>query len=163
MSKTDLSALSKEAEKEGLVGSGVFKVQEGANRIRIVAGPLKHAETYRGEARFKWLVYIIDRSDGQIKPYFMPHSIFKMIRDLQRNDDYAFEDIPMPFDVTINAKGAGTREVEYSLVPARKSTPLTADELNALDQKQPIEEFQQKLREKRSDPEPRFDPDEVGG
>jgi hypothetical protein len=159
MPKVNLADTIKDAEKEGLVGSGVFKPQEGANRVRIVAGPLKHAETYQGEPRFKWLVYVLDRADGQVKPYFMPHSIMKMIKALQETDDYAFDEIPMPFDITINAKGAGTRDVEYSVVPARKSTPLTPDEQNAIDAKQPIEEYQRVTREKRG--AKTFDPDEV--
>lgn len=161
MAKLDLSAQRKAAEKEGQIGTGVFKVQEGANRIRIVAGPLPHSEIYQGERRFKWLTYVLDRSDGQIKPYFMPHSLYKQLEALQKNEDYAFDEVPLPFDVTINAKGAGTREVEYSMVPARKSAPLTADETNALDAKQPIEEFQKQLREKgNKSEEQRFDPDQ---
>lgn len=163
-SKVDLSAARKGAEKEGHIGSGVFKLQEGANRVRVVSDFLPNPETYKGERRFKWLVYILDRADGQIKPFFMPHSIFKMIEALQQDPEYAFDEVPMPYDVTITAKGAGTREVEYSLIAARKSVPLTADETNALDEKQPIREFQKQLREKKATEQPEerpFDPDEM--
>lgn len=160
MSKVDLADTIRAAEREGLVGSGVFKPQEGANKIRIVAGPLKHSEMYKGERRFKWLVYVLDRADGQVKPYFMPHSIMKLLLGLQQSEDYGFDEIPMPFDVALNAKGAGTRDVEYSVVPARKSTPLTAEELDAIGAKQPIEEFQAAIRDKGREKE-HFDPDEV--
>ena len=54
---------------EGQVGSGVFKPQEGANRLRFVAGPLPHSEMYQGERRFKWLCYVLDRADKQVKPW----------------------------------------------------------------------------------------------
>ena len=148
----------KQAEKEGQVGSGVFKPQEGKNALRIVAGPLPHQETYQGEARFKWLVAVIDRKDGKVKPWFMPHSIAKMIRDYQTSEDYAFTGTPLPYDITLTATGAGTRDVEYSVQPARKNTDLTADELNAIDKFGDLKEFQRKVREKRGET---FDPDSV--
>ena len=163
---SNLSDLRKQAEKEGQVGSGVFKPQEGANRLRFVAGPLPHSEMYQGERRFKWLCYVLDRADKQVKPYFLPHSIFKMLEALSENEEYAFDGFPIPYDVSLNAKGAGTRDVEYTVVAARKSTPLTSDEQNAIDAKQPLAEFQAKLRERKAEPTQneggaRFDPDEI--
>jgi hypothetical protein len=151
----------KQAEREGQVGTGIWKPQEGPNRIRVVAGPLPHSETYQGEKRFKWLTFVLDRADGQIKPYFMPHSVAKMIRDLQQSEDYAFEGTPMPYDLTLTAKGAGTRDVEYGVVPARKSTPLTKAEEDAIVEKGSLAEFQRKLRERKQDPQKPFDPDEM--
>ena len=157
-----LSDLRKHAEKEGQVGSGVFKAQEGQNRLRLLTTPLPHSELFQGERRFKWLLYVLDRADGQVKPYFLPHSIFKMVEALQTNPDWEFDDFPMPYDIVLSAKGAGTRDVDYTIQPARKSVPLTADEENALDKKQPIAEFHAKLRERKADSEEqRFDPDEV--
>lgn len=159
-----LSDLRKEAEREGQIGSGVFKPQEGANRIRLLTQPLPHSEMYQGERRFKWLLYILDRADGQVKPYFLPHSIFKMVESLQTNEDWEFEGFPMPYDLTLTAKGAGTREVEYSISPSRKAVPLTEEEQTALNKKPPIKEFQKKLREGKGeqphDDGARFDPDD---
>ena len=166
--KVNLADLDKEAQKEGLIGSGVFKPQEGANRIRLVAGPLKNPETFTdkttGETtqRMRWLWYVIDRRDGKVKPYFMPHAIFKLLRDLQANEDWAFDDVPVPYDVTITANGAGTREVKYSIQPSPKRAGLTAEEKDAIAEKGDLEDFQQKIREKRGEPEgKRFDPDEI--
>lgn len=167
--KVDFSAALKEAERSGLVSSGdFFKVKEGVNRIRLVGGPLPHRGDYKGTPNFKWLCYIIDRTDGAIKPYFMAHTIFKLIRDLQTSEDYAFEGVPMPYDMTIGAKGAGTKEVEYSVVPAKKETPLTKDELDDLASKKPLADLQSNLRAKAMEREAyapvnggHFDPDEI--
>lgn len=140
----------KEAEKAGLLGSGDYlKIKEGANRLRLMTECLPHAGEYQGRKTFKWLCYVIDRVDGKVKPFFMPHTIYKQIEALQVNPDYEFSDVPMPYDLTINAKGAGTKEVEYTVVPARKNTDVTDDELNDLDQAKPLKELQAALLEKK--------------
>lgn len=165
----DFDQAIKDAEKAGYVqGGDRFKIQEGANRIRIVAEPVPHQGSYQGRPNFKWLVYIIDRTDGRVKLFFMPHTIAKMVRDLQKSDDYAFEGLP-PFDITIQAKNAGTKEVEYTVVPARKNTPITEDEFAELAKKKSLKDVHKALKETEArrnpveDPttEVPFDPDEV--
>lgn len=155
----------KAAEREGLLGSSDYlKIKEGGNRIRIMTDFIPHPSEFKGKKTFKWLGYVIDRNDGQIKPYFMPHSIHKILEDLQESDDYAFDETPMPYDVTITAKGAGTIDVEYSLMPAKKETPLTPEERNALDAKMPLEELRAALKSKTETPKTsngNFDPDDV--
>ena len=162
MSKYDLSAARKSAEREGyLGGSDIFKVKEGANRVRVVSDALPHPGEFKGKPNFKWLVYVLDRADGAVKPYFMPHRIFKILEDLQTDEEYGFEGMPMPFDVVINAKGAGTIDVEYGVVP-RKATPLTSQEINAIDAAKPLADLQRAIREKSDKPAPTsFDPEEI--
>jgi hypothetical protein len=46
----------------------------------------------------------------------MPISIAKSLGSVQEDPDYAFTKFPMPYDITINAKGAGTKEVDYQVV-----------------------------------------------
>jgi hypothetical protein len=130
MTKVNLAEGRKKAESEGLLGSGDYlKLQEGENRIRLLSECLEHPGEYKGTPTFKWLCYVIDRKDGKIKPFFMPHTIYKHIEALQQNPEYVFDEVPMPYDVTIIAKGAGTKEVEHSTVAARSNTPLTPAEL----------------------------------
>jgi hypothetical protein len=145
----DFGAERKAAEAAGLLSSGDYlKIKEGDNRIRLMSRCLPHDGEYKGKRNFKWLCYVLDRVDGRIKPFFMPHTIYKKIEALQTNDDYAFSSVPMPYDLTINAKGAGTKEVEYSLIPARRETPLTAHEQSALLEMKPLGELQAALKEK---------------
>lgn len=157
----------KAAEREGMLGSSDYlKIKEGPNRIRIMTDFIPHPSEFKGKRTFKWLGYVIDRGDGQVKPYFMPHTIHKILEDLQSSEDYSFEEPPMPYDITITAKGAGTIDVEYSVMPAKKESPLTAEERNALDSKMPLEEIRAALRSK-SEPNKTethangFDPDEI--
>lgn len=160
----DFQGAVKEAEKEGLISGGDrFKLKEGANRVRVLSEPLAFNGTYQGRRNFKWLLYIIDRADGQVKLFFCPHSIFKQIGELQASEDYRFYDVPMPYDITVNAKGAGTKEVEYTVVPAKKEIAVTSAELEALSKKKPLREIREKLLERQAphQEQEHFDPDEI--
>jgi hypothetical protein len=102
---------------------------------------------FNGTPTFKWLCYVLDRRDGKIKPFFMAHTIYKAIEGLQLKPEYAFEEVPMPFDIPINAKGAGTKEVVYTVMPARVNTPLTLAERALLTDTQPIRNLQKAIYE----------------
>lgn len=145
----DFAARRKDAERAGLLGSGDYlKLKEGANRFRLMSECLAHVGNYKGQRNFKWLCYVVDRADGKVKPFFMPHTIYKQIEALQMSEDYSFIEVPMPYDITINAKGAGTKEVEYTLMPAKKEAPVTALEYQALRELKPLNELKQALDDK---------------
>jgi hypothetical protein len=151
MTKVNFASNREQAEKEGLISSGSYlKLQEGDNRIRLMSECLPHSNEYKGKKRFQWLCYIIDRKDGRLKPLFMAHTIYKQIEALQLNQDYVFDEVPMPYDLTISAKGAGSKEVVYTIVHARQNTPLTPAELEDLKAAKPIRELQQTLQEQGS-------------
>lgn len=129
--EVDFAAKRKQAEDAGLVndGGGFYKYKNGDNRFRLLSDCEPHTSTFKdGKKSFKWLCYVLDRRDGKVKAHFMPHTIYKQIEALQANEDYAFTAVPMPYDLTVNAKNAGTMDVEYTVVPARRETPLTAEE-----------------------------------
>ena len=161
MSGFDFTGARKQAEKEGKIPGGFFKVQEGSNRIRLVSKCLPDESVCekdgKKERRFKCLCFLLDRRDGIVKPYGMPHRVYKDIEALQVSEDYAFDGIPMPYDVDIVVENAGTIQARYKVNPARKNTELTAEEQNAVDEKGGIEEFQQQLR----GDEQKFDPEEM--
>lgn len=149
MAIVDFGARMKEAEKQGLLSSGDYlKLKEGANRFRLISECLPHEGEYQGKKNFKWLCLVLDRADGKVKPFFMPHTIYKQIVALQRSDDYAFEGVPMPYDLTISADGAGTKEVKYALMPARKESPLTADEKALVAEHKSVQDVKKALDEK---------------
>lgn len=142
----------KQAEKDGLLSSGDYlKLKEGSNRLRLMSECLPHPSEYQGKKTFKWLCYVIDRVDGKVKPFFMPHTIYKQIEALQLEDDYAFSDLPMPYDLTVNAKGAGTKDVEYTVMPARKNTNITDAEMDDYEARKPIAELQATLKAKKGE------------
>jgi len=151
--KINFTASREKAEKEGLLGKGDYlKLQEGPNRVRLTSECLEHPGEYQGKATFKWLCYVLDRKDGKIKPFFMAHTIYKLIEALQQDADYAFDEVPMPYDITINAKGAGTKEVDYSVLPAKVSVPMTPAERALFAGALPIQELQAALNEEQPTP-----------
>lgn len=138
----------KRAEEEYGLGSGqYFKVKEGDNRIRLLSPCVGHQGEFNGTPTFKFVCWILDRSDGKVKLYFMPVTVLDAIGALQMNPEYAFEDVPMPYDVTINAKNAGKKEVVYTVVAARNNTPLTTEESAEYESKPSVEDVVKKLRE----------------
>ena len=47
--------------------------------------------------------------------------MFEQIEKLQLYPDYLFDEVPMPFDITLNVKSGGKLEVVYTVVPARQN------------------------------------------
>ena len=144
----DFAARRKQAEDAGLIGGGDFyKYREGDNRIRLLSECEPHTSFFNGQKSFKWLCYVLDRREGKVKAHFMPHKIYKAIEAFQTSEDYTFTDVPMPYDITVNAKGAGTKDVVYTVIPAKKETPLKAEELADLAKQKSLKELKQALKD----------------
>lgn len=140
----------KEAEKSGMLNSGdYFKVKDGDNRLRLMSECIPHPSTYKGTKTFKWLCYVVDRRDGKVKPFFMPHTVYKQIEALQLDEDYNFADVPMPYDISIKAEKAGTKDVNYTVV-ARKHAPVNPDEIAQLRSLKTLEALKAALDEKNA-------------
>ena len=148
MTRFNFSAAREEAEDKYNLGKGqYFKVKEGANKIRLVSECLAHPGEFQGKPTFKWLCQVIDRRDNKVKPYFMPDKIYKAICNLQLDPEYAFEEVPMPYDINIQAVNAGKMDVVYSVIPARQSIALTGAELEAIKEAPSVQDLQAKVRE----------------
>src|SRR3990167_3860986 len=141
-----------QAEKEfGLSSSGEwFKIREGDNKIRILSPSVPVQSFFKGAPNTKFVTYVLDRADGKIKLTRLPVKVIRGIAALQVNEEYHFDDLPMPYDITIKATGAGTKEVDYQVIGAQTSTPLTAEELKEFESKKPIDEIVKRLREKEA-------------
>jgi len=140
----------RKAEDTGEVpGKGDYlKLKDGDNKMRVCTHGQPHRSVFKGAPNFKWIFNVIDRKDGKVKPFFMAHTIYKAIEALQDSEEYGFKDVPMPYDINVRAKGAGTKEVEYTVIPARKEAPLTAGELDDLSRQQTPRALHEKLKEK---------------
>ncbi len=137
-----------QVEKQYSLGKGeYFKPKEGANKIRLVSVCLPHPGDFNGKPTFKWLCQVLDLVDGKVKPYFMPDKIYKDIMSLQLDPDYAFDEVPMPYNINIQTENAGKMEVKYTVIPSPKRIPLTDEELAAIEAAPSIEELQKEIRE----------------
>lgn len=143
-----------------------FKVKEGQNTIRIVDEPKKFLSRFKqgicyegapycqmdsldeGESlTLRYKTWIIDRKDGVMKIYDMPNTVAKALKTFKDDPDYSFDGFPMPYDITITAENAGTKEVKYTVLP-RKESSLTPEEVEVLKSKTPAAEIVAKYQEK---------------
>lgn len=118
---------------------GWFKFKEGKNKIRILSEPAVLYEDFKlgicytdcgFKGAMKYLAYAWDYADESIKLFKMPLTIFNYIANLELEEGWAFTGFPMPYDLVINAKDAGTKEVEYTPTPSptRVEVPVVVQE-----------------------------------
>lgn len=122
-------------------GGKFLKIQEGANVVRIVSEPIQLWKVYAGkdtqailnknapkpaEAKMLFAMYVIDRSNGEVKIAEFGRLTMKQIIDFSKSPDYGFEELP-PYDITVFKEGKGT-ETTYKVIPARMNSQLTAEE-----------------------------------
>lgn len=136
-----------------------FKIVEGENKIQLLSHcapqPLKWSGTKYEPAEegdqnisIKGVCWVLQ--DGTIKLAQLPYTVVKAIKALMEDPDYAFDEFPMPRLIKINAKGAGTKEVEYSVIPSPKEIAVSKDVLDELAKKPSPEEMVEKMKGKVS-------------
>jgi hypothetical protein len=157
-------------------GKGAFyKVKEGKNRVRILSPLFPYASHFKVGAcvgkedcpdckkmvkdkdgndkentpSVKFVCHVLDTTDNQIKLAQFPLSIFLALRDLQNDPEWSFNELPMPYDITINAEGAGTTSVKYSVVASPTRSPLAPEITAKLTKIHSPEQFKSAMIEKR--------------
>jgi hypothetical protein len=135
---------AKEKEIEATKGDGYLTLQEGDNRIQLLThcAPLPQVWTgtqYRvaeegdKNVSVKGVCWVLH--DGRVKQAKLPYTVVKAVRDLMQDPDYAFEEFPMPRQINIKAKNAGTKEVEYSVIPSPREVEVPQEILDEVAKK----------------------------
>jgi len=95
----------------------------------------------------KYLFWGIDRQDNQIKILELPYSVAQKIAELKESTEYGFDVIP-GYDITIKKTktGPNSTDIEYTVIPSRKDTPLTKEELDAFAEKEPLKDIVEKMK-----------------
>lgn len=110
----------------------------------------KKKYTYQiGMKGWAWAAIKNGEFAGELKIVQLGKTILGQLVALKNSADYGFDDYPMPYDLTINAKGAGTKEVEYTTVGARQNTEVAPEEMDALNKKKPIVEILKMIIDKQ--------------
>src|SRR6185369_15622398 len=106
MPEVNFGEITSNAEKEFNIGKGSdkFKFKEGENRIRVLSASVPLQNTYKGESRVKFVTQVWDYSESAFRLAFLPITIVRAIAALQAKPDYAFTEVPMPYDLLIDAK-----------------------------------------------------------
>ena len=138
----------KKLEESGTVGgSDYFKVANGNNIIRILSEGVYHESTYTDKktgkvsVTKKFVMFVIDRKDGKVKPYFAPYTVYKDIASLEEDPFFAFQGMPMPYDVNVKVVNAGTLDAEYNVQASPNKSEITPEELVAAKEKGSIADY----------------------
>lgn len=136
-----------------------FNIVEGDNRIQLLShcAPLlqrwnastqKYEVGNEGEPNtsVKGVCWILQ--DGLIKSAKLPWTVVRSVRELMQDPDYAFTEFPMPRLINIKAKNAGTKEVEYTVIPSPKEVELSAEVSLKLSEKPAPEEIVERIKGK---------------
>lgn len=183
MNKMDwVSEREREIEKDR--AEGYFNIKEGDNRIQLLThceslaqvfdpATKKYRSAVEGEkaSSIKGVCWVLQ--DGKIKQAKLPYTVVKAIKSFMEDPDYAFEEFPMPRMINIKAKNAGTKSVEYTVLPSPKETAVPEQILEELKKKPSPEEVVEKIKNKGKDnidihaeeevkyPEEEVDPEDI--
>lgn len=135
---------------------GYFNIEEGSQSFILLTHLAPLAQVFDGKkyrpaeegergASIKGVGWVLQ--DGNIKQAKLPYTIVKSIRALQQDPEWEFE-IPFRHTLTLNAKNAGTKEVEYTLTPSPKIANIPEEILDELKKKQTPEEIVEKIKGK---------------
>ncbi len=83
--------------------------------------------------------------DGLIKEAKLPYTLVKTIRGIQQDPEWEFK-IPFAHTFTLEATGAGTKEVKYSLTPSPKKVEIAPEVLVELSKKPTPENIVEKIK-----------------
>lgn len=137
-----------------------FNIVEGANRFVLLShcapfpqvfdsASKKYRPAVEGDKNvsIKGVCWVYQ--DGVIKSAMLPYTVVKQIRSLTDNPDWDFE-LPFKHPLTLNAVGAGTKDVTYTLTPSPKTIDIPDNILDELSKKPSPEDFVEKLKSKVS-------------
>lgn len=138
-----------------------FNFKEGDNRIVLLTHCAPFAQKWTGSTYIpaemndegisvKGVCWVLQ--DGVVKHAKLPYTIVKQIRELMKDEDYAFEEFPMNRGLNLKAVNAGTKEVEYSVIPSPKEYMVSQDVLEELAKKPSPEEMIEKIKAKYQKP-----------
>ncbi len=141
-------------------GNDYFSFKEGPNTFRVLTEPILYFQRYvpsikkyeicytdcgyQGDPKF--MCYVFDRTDNKVKLARLPFSKGQEIANLENDTDYGFTGFPMPYDITISAKNAGKKEVEYSAPLPRPVKALPDEVLAEIKMVKPSEDIIEKQK-----------------
>lgn len=139
---TPLEVVGKHFLKQGYKGICIGK-EEGCEGCK-----------YGDKPSAKWIGWAYapekwgDQIVNELRLVEFGYKILTQLRDLQKDDEYGFEEFPMPYAVNIKTSNAGTTNVTYTVMP-RKETPLDEKMMEELTKKTPVPEIIEAMKEKR--------------
>ena len=106
----------------------------------------------KAKPNVKFVCYVIDRADNNIKLAELPWTVVKAITNYQEDEDFAFDDFPMPFDIKVTFKKDAAPAEKYTVLPNPNRTELTEEMHAAFEEKMEAmtpEQYIEKRKEKQ--------------
>jgi hypothetical protein len=152
-------AIKKEMDEHGIGGGGnYYRIEEGNENVcRVLTVPATLVTYYdsqkktfataygkdkgdpRGEGDerkgVRFILYVLDRKDGKVKLAELPYSVWREIGGLQVNPDFAFSEIPMPYDVRITYNKDESPSAMYKVTASANRESLTEEQTKELNEK----------------------------
>ena len=133
-----------EKENEENFNSKFFKIQEGPNKFQMLTACAPLYQVWNGSkyeiaekgaknVSVKGVCYVLQ--EGTIKEATLPYSVVKQIKAYLDDPEWGFEEFPFEHSITLNAKGAGTKEVEYNVTLSPNKTVVSSEVLTELAEK----------------------------
>lgn len=101
----------------------------------------------------KWCAWAILRGkDGGANTFGiveLPYGVSKTLRELMDSDEAGFKSFPMPYDINIKAKGAGSMGVEYTVIASRTSSEVTDEERIDFEKLTPVSQILDRMKDKQ--------------
>lgn len=168
MTTIDLNNLP---EDDKGTGSDFFKFPTGDTKIRIMTemvqvkqivegvypdtkllGMVQEGQKLTADQKIKVSGWAWCNVEGEgLKIITFPYSLIKQIGALKQMPDYSWEDMPMPYEITVKNTGKGGDR--YSITPARENTEVDSDVVADLESKTTIEEIVNKIKDKAENKE----------
>jgi hypothetical protein len=141
----------------GLESGEKLKFKDGNNQFRILSEAKMVRTMFKGTWNTKWVAWVVDRADGKVKLIYMPKTVVEALADYEEESAFKFDAPPMPYDIIVKARSAGTIDAKYTVIPVTTKKLITEAELAEFKAKKPIEKVVSKLLEMQagsSDAEP---------
>lgn len=121
------------SKRHGL-GGGWFKLQDGANKVRILEGPEPMAKYFADgvsiiknemnapdqlngiKKSIRFVCWVWDKKSNTVSLAEFPYSVMKSVFDLADNEDWTFTGLP-DYDITITKTGQAML-TKYSIQPS---------------------------------------------
>lgn len=139
---------------------GYFEIVEGKQTFQLLSHCAPYAQVYEGgkyrpaeegdrNVSIRGVCWVLQ--DGVIKQAKLPYTLVKAIRGIQQDPEWEFS-IPFLHNFNLEAIGAGTKEVKYTLTPSPKKIDLAPAILEELRKKPTPEEIVEKIKQGKSAP-----------
>lgn len=102
----------------------------------------------------QWLCHILDYKDNAVKLAWLSYKVGKRVGEMQADPESAFDEVPMPYDVTIvgikkNRNGKDIIQTD-SVNAARQNSPVPEEALKRMEKTKSVKDIKELIKNKKA-------------